>query len=65
MLLINSRHMLRPACSTSRLSCLLAHMQESITNLNCLLSSLRRAINLLVEMTNAGGNLIYQGSNEY
>jgi hypothetical protein len=40
MLVINSRHMLSPAYSTSRLSCLLAHMQESMTNLNCLLSKL-------------------------
>ena len=43
MLSISSIHMPRPAFSTSRLSCLLAHMQASITNLNCRVSSLSSA----------------------
>lgn len=36
-------HILSPVFSTSRLSCLLAHMQESMTNLNCRPSSLSNA----------------------
>lgn len=43
MLLISSMHMLSPAASTSRLSCLLAHRHASMTNLNWRLSNLRRA----------------------
>lgn len=43
MLLISSIHIFNPALSTSRLSCLLAQRHASMTNLNCLASSLSRA----------------------
>lgn len=43
MLETSSKHMERPALSTSRLSCLLAHMHESMTNLNDRASSRSRA----------------------
>lgn len=43
ILSINSMHMFKPVFSTSRLSCLLAHMHESITNLNWRPSNLSKA----------------------